>query len=251
MRLNRTFAVVMVLALVVVGRAGASCSAASLNGNFGFVLSGLDSSFFFTASSGLLALNGTGSLTGSETTSDNGVITNSVAVTGGYAINTNCSGTLTITPSGGSAQSYAVVIDSKDTRLEMVETNAGYTVSGYALAQGTVTCTLEGVKGIWGYYGSGWETSPSLYPSAIAGEVMADGLGNLKGLQTSSQGGTIVSATLSGTYTVNSDCTGTTTTTNSLGITAHSNSIMVNNGRTVFQIGTDAGTIGYNVGQKQ
>jgi len=241
----------MVLALVVVGRAGASCSAASLKGKFGFVLTGLDSSFFFTASSGLLTLNGARSLTGTETTSDNGVITNSVAVTGSYAINTNCSGTLTITPSGGSAQSYAVVIDSTATRLEMIQTNAGYTVSGYALAQGTVTCTLEGVKGIYGYYGSGWQTSPSLSPFAIAGEVSVDGLGNLKGFQTSSSGGTILSPTESGTYTVNSDCTGTTTTTNSLGITAHANNILVNNGRTVFQIDTDAGTIDYSVGQKQ
>jgi hypothetical protein len=251
MRLNKTFAVVMVLAFGVVGRAGASCSSASLKGNFGFVLSGLDSSFYFTVSGGLLTLNGAGGVTGTETTSDNGVITNSVAVTGRYAIKTNCSGTLTITPSGGSAQSYSVVIDSTDTRLEMIQTNAGYTVSGYALAQGTVTCTLEGVKGTYGYYGSGWQTSPTQYPTAIAGQVTTDGLGNLKGFQTGSAAGTILYLTVSGTYTVNSDCTGTTTTTTSLGITAHSNSILVNSGRTVFQIGTDAGTIGYSVGQKQ
>ena len=250
MRLNRSFAVVITLALMAVGRAGATCSTATLTGNFGFVLSGMNSSLFFTSSMGLVNADGKGGLTGTETISNDGNITSST-VTGSVVINANCSGTVSITPSGESTQFYSVVVDSKNTQLGMVQTNAGYTVSGYALAQGTVTCTLEGLKGVYAYYGSGWNTTGTLFPTAISGEGSADGLGNLKGLQTASLGGTIVSTSYTGTYTVNSDCTGTTTTTTSKGVTATSNNVLVNNGRTLFEISTATGTIEINVGQKQ
>jgi hypothetical protein len=251
MRFMRRCAGVMTLVLAGAVCANANCSATSLTGNFGYTLSGLDASFFFTASVGLLTMDGKGGITGTVTISDDGVITNAVAATGSYVLNTTCSGTMTITPSGGSTQFFAVYVDAKNKRFEMTQTNAGFTVSGYALAQGVVTCTLAGVRAVYYYSGGGWQTSPSLYPVAISGVVNADGLGNLQGTQTASAAGVILTGSTSGTYTVNPDCTGTTTSTNSLGQTSHSNVVLVNNGRTTFQIATDAGAISVNVGQKQ
>lgn len=251
MRFKRVVAVVIALAFAAIAHASASCSNANLKGNYGFVLTGLNSSAFFTASLGLFVMDGKGSLTGSDTISNNGVIASSVALTGSYTIHSNCSGTVTFTPAGGSKESFSVVIDSKNTRLEMIETDSGYTVSGYALVQGAVTCTLLGVKGTYGYGGSGWATAGTPFPTSIAGVVNVDGLGNLKGQQTGSVDGVIIPSTLSGTYTVNSDCTGTTTTMTSKGATAHSNVVLVDNGGTLLEIATDPGSIAITVGEKE
>jgi hypothetical protein len=71
------------------------------------------------------------------------------------------------------------------------------------------TCTLAMVAGSWAYT----ETGTLYLPSgpvllAIIGNYTIDASGNLLGARTSSMGGTIGTATIKGTATVNSDCTG-------------------------------------------
>lgn len=250
MRVERCLTILVILAVMTVGRAGASCSDESLKGSFGIAINGLDPSFLFTASMGLLTMNGTGGVSGTWTTSDNGVITNGVAVTGSYAVEANCLGTVEITPSGGAAQTFEIVIDSTR-NLEVIQTNTGYTVSGFGLAQGGVVCTLAALKGIYGFSGNGWDAASPDIPFSIMGESSADGAGNLKGEQVSSNAGTIVTQTLSGTYTVNSDCTGTTTTTTGKGSTNHTNFVVVNSGGTLLQLGTDSGKVSPDLVNRQ
>lgn len=79
-----------------------------------------------------------------------------------------------------------------------------------AQAQGRATCTLPMVAGSWAYT----ETGTLYLPSgpvllAIVGSYTVDAHGNLQGQRTSSMGGTVTTATIKGTATVNSDCTGT------------------------------------------
>ena len=71
------------------------------------------------------------------------------------------------------------------------------------------SCSLEGVAAKYGYTTTG--TIPTLGAIAGVGHVTLEANGNLTGAQTVSFNGTIVPETLSGTYTVNADCTGTTT----------------------------------------
>lgn len=250
MKRKEIFVVVLALGLAAVGSASAACSNATLKGDYGFTLTGVNSSAVLTAIVGQITANGAGGLTGTQTMSDNGVISSNVALTGSYAISSNCKGTATITPTGSSAAHYTLVIDSKNTQVEMVQTDKGYTLYGYAVAQGTATCTVAGEKGIYGYHGGGWQTNPSLIPVALDGLVTADGLGNFTGTETVSSGGVIVSGTITGTYTVNANCTGTTTSTFN-GKTSHTNVVFANSGHTVFEITTDAGVISINVVQKQ
>ncbi len=54
---------------------------------------------------------------------------------------------------------------------------------------------------------SGW--TPASLPIAIEGTLVGDGKGGLSGTQTFNASGLVCSGTLSGTYTVNSDGTGT------------------------------------------
>ena len=71
------------------------------------------------------------------------------------------------------------------------------------------SCSLERVAGDYGYTISG--NILTLGPAAAVGHVTLEASGTLSGAQTSSFNGLIVDETLSGTYTVNSDCTGTAT----------------------------------------
>jgi hypothetical protein len=71
------------------------------------------------------------------------------------------------------------------------------------------SCSLHGVSGRYGYTISG--TIPTLGAVAAVGNISLDAEGNATGAQTTTFNGAIVKETLSGTYSVNADCTGTAT----------------------------------------
>ncbi|HEY6370198.1 MAG TPA: hypothetical protein VIX37_06445 [Candidatus Sulfotelmatobacter sp.] len=60
----------------------------------------------------------------------------------------------------------------------------------------------------------------------------------------------IESFSLTGSYSVSSNCTGTATFNGSTGNVAHTNFVIVNAGQSSMQIQTDAGTINTNFVQK-
>lgn len=69
-------------------------------------------------------------------------------------------------------------------------------------------CSLAGAAGNWGFTDSG--TVVGVGPRTAVGILTLDAAGNvLNGEATSSLNGSIAAETFSGTYTVNSDCTGT------------------------------------------
>jgi hypothetical protein len=75
-----------------------------------------------------------------------------------------------------------------------------------ALAHGrTQSCSLRGVVGSYGFTTTG--TIPKVGAVAAVGRISLDEDGNLTGAQTTSFNGAIVRETLSGTYSVNADCT--------------------------------------------
>jgi hypothetical protein len=67
-------------------------------------------------------------------------------------------------------------------------------------------CTLAGAAGTYGFSDSG--TVVGVGPRAAAGILTLDALGNINGKVTASLNGSVTHTTLSGTYTVNPDCTG-------------------------------------------
>jgi len=73
------------------------------------------------------------------------------------------------------------------------------------------SCTLNNVSGAYGYTSSGTVVSPAIGPFAAVGRVTFSASGTFSGAQTTSIGGTLVEETVSGTFTVNSDCTATAT----------------------------------------
>lgn len=239
---------VLLLGLCFSGYALASCSNATLVGNYGFTTTGVDGSGSLSAAVGQLTADGKGHFTGIFTNSTGGVISSNVTLTGTYSVKTNCTGTSTITPSGGTATTFSMVVVSNGGQVELTETQAGSSQYGYALAQGKTTCTNAGIKNTFGFRGGGYTSS--LEPYAYAGQVKVDGLGGITGSESASFGGTIESFSLTGTYSVNSNCTGSATFTGSTGTVAHTNFVIVNGGQSIMQIQTDANTILTNFVQK-
>ena len=70
-------------------------------------------------------------------------------------------------------------------------------------------CSLTDVAGEYGYTSSGTIVTPPVGPFSAIGHVTFTRTGTFSGAQTTSIAGNFFDETVSGTYTVNSDCTGT------------------------------------------
>src|SRR5712692_7248382 len=85
-------------------------------------------------------------------------------------------------------------------------------VAAVASAQDDGACSASSVAGTWGYSETGTLYLPTgAVPYASVGRYTLDADGNFSGARTASAGGTILTATVKGSATVNSDCTGTLT----------------------------------------
>lgn len=101
------------------------------------------------------------------------------------------------------------------------------------VATSSASCTNASLTGVWGY----------VVGSAV-GQFTSDGAGHItSGTQTSSQGGTIVTDTFTGTYAVASACTGSITLNFTGGMTGTAKFVLdlANQGAQV--ISTDAGSV--------
>lgn len=248
MKSAQLFVLVLVIGLVMSALpSSAACSNTTIKGSYGFLLTGANSSGL-AAIVGQLTADGLGGLTGSETISADGVISSNVALTGSYSIKTACTGTATVMPTGFPTAKYSLTVVSSGKQIDMVNTDTGITEFGYALARGNSTCTAAAIKGIFGFQGGGLNSS--LVPLAVAGQAKLDGVGSLTGTESESTGGTILSGAISGTYTVNSDCTGTVALTFSNG-TSTTNFVIVNGDQSALEISTDSGNIVTTTATKQ
>jgi hypothetical protein len=100
------------------------------------------------------------------------------------------------------------------------------------------TCTNASIKGVYGIVSSGLNGSSQ--PAAGITQVTLDGAGNASGTATKSIDGTIVTYTITGTYDLAKNCTGTATWTNQDDQTEHDNLVLNNSNKGAFLIQTDA-----------
>ena len=225
-----------------------TCSNASIKGAYGFILTGSDASDKYEVTGGQIKASGTGTLTGTETVNDYGVVDNNATLTGTYSLGSTCTGTATITPRGGTASNYDIVFDSVTKQIEMLETDSGVTRSGYAMQQGAATCTAAGVKGTYGFHGFGLDASLGGTPTAFDGQYILDGAGSMSCTGTTSFGGTISTLAISGTYTVGSNCQGALDY--QFNGSVNLNIVVVNSGKTFIGIDTASGIVASGVAQQ-
>ena len=107
-------------------------------------------------------------------------------------------------------------------------------------------CSVDTLEGRYGLTFSGLFTRGAVpapitayTPVSGGGLVTFDGDGNLSASETVSVGGQIVPVNVPGTYTVNSDCTGTFITTPN----AHLNLVILRNGREIQAVNTVPGSV--------
>jgi hypothetical protein len=231
----------IVLATFALGStAGATCSNASLSGTYGFVHLGTDSSGTpATAAVTQITFDSTtGTFTGENTASHDGVIVTD-PVTGTYLIASNCTGTGT--PAG-------------DSPFSIVVTSTGFLAAhllseGFAVKQGSPTCTNAGVKGSFGF-----ETTGVFLAGAAAGAVAfigelkltvnSLGEGVISGQVASSEGGTFLAEEpVTGSYWITPECRGGATITPTGQPEMHFRFVVADGGNEMLAIETDPQTV--------
>jgi hypothetical protein len=221
----------------------ANCSNASLSGTYGFLHDGTDSNGTpATAAVSQITFDSTtGTFTGETKASHDGVIT-TFSFTGTYAVASNCTGTGT--PAGGSPFSF-VVTSTGFLALHLFS-------EGFAVKQGSPTCTNAGVKGSFGFETTGvfLAGAPATGAVAIIGEltltVNPSGQGVIRGHVSSSEDGTFLTFAeepVTGSYRVGTDCRGRATITPKGLSEMHFSLVIVHSGKEMLALETDSDTV--------
>jgi hypothetical protein len=218
----------------------ATCSNASLRGTYGFLHDGTNSNGApATAAVSQLTFDSTtGTFTGETTASHGGVIATE-ALSGTYTVASNCTGTGV--PAGGSPFSF-VVTSTGFLALHLFS-------EGFAVRQGSPSCTNAGVEGSFGFETTGAFLADASAPGvAFIGElklsVNSSGEGVISGNVAASEDGTFLTeAPVTGSYTVDKDCRGTATITPKGQPEMHFSLVVVDCGKQMLAVETDADTV--------
>ena len=107
------------------------------------------------------------------------------------------------------------------------------------------TCTNASISGSYGYTLSGWifTSTGGEYPFADFGTLTSNEKGSFSGTSTFSFDGTIQAPTVTGTYSVNSNCTGTATLKDSAGDVIVLSLVIADNGQSIQLVESDQGTV--------
>lgn len=242
-KIFRTVLIIVLAGFAVRSATAATCSNASLSGTYGFLHGTTDSSGVpnSAAVSQLTFDPTTGTFTGTTTTSRDGVIS-TLPLTGTYVVASNC--TATGTPSGGSPFSI-VITPNGFLALHLL-------AEGFAVKQSAHSCHTDGVQGRFGFEATGVYLAGAPATGAVdfIGElkfsVNSSGEGEITGHLATSQDGTyqtFADEPVTGSYTLDKDCTGTTTITPTGQPEMHFSFVVVDCGRELLAVQTDANTV--------
>jgi hypothetical protein len=243
MRLLKISSLLLPLAAMVgvVPALGSTCSNASLNGVFGFLNAGYDSTEGgdHGTSVGQITYNGKGKVSGTLTHSDKGTIS-ALTFTGTYSVSKNCTGSTVEVQSNDVTVHNNFVIDESNAGTQFIISDSGPIQTGLLLAQGAATCGLTGKVETFAVNVIG---TNSLLGGATGyvGQMILNGKGKVSGSGTLDIAGTAHSGSLTGTYTEKANCTGTLKITPSGGALSDFNFVVVNAGKELLLIETDNG----------
>jgi hypothetical protein len=239
--ISKTFRIARMIVLVTFALSSAAgaatCSNASLSGTYGFLHDGTDSNGTpLTAAVSQITFDSTaGTFTGETKASHDGVIA-TFSFSGTYAVASNCTGTGT--PAGGNPFSF-VVTSTGFLALHLFS-------EGFAVKQGSPTCTNAGVKGRFGFETTGVFLATGAV--ALIGElklkVDPSGEGVISGRVASSEDGTFLAfEPVTGSYKVGRDCRGRATITPKGLSEMHFSIVVVDGGNEILAVETDANTV--------
>jgi len=193
--------------IAAVPASAAVCSNASVKGVYGILSSGLNGSLQPATSLNRIVADGAGNATGVATKSIDGTIV-TYNLTGTYQVNKNCTGTATWTNQNNETEHDNFFLNNGNKGAFLIQTDSNHVQSSTAVAQGTVTCTNLGVKKTYSTQLTGLLVSTGQV--AMSGQLILNGTGKISGTATLSVNGSIInSAPVTGSYQINSDCSGT------------------------------------------
>jgi len=116
-------------------------------------------------------------------------------------------------------------------------------------------CSNASLKGTFAHTITGSTSAPPPFggPFGGVGRTTYDGNGRVSGTQTVNVNGNVLRQTYSGTYTVNPDCTGSSTLTFDIpmGLVGHGDFVIDDNGNEIRSVESDPGSVITSVGRRQ
>ena len=171
---------------------------------------------------GIMTFDGAGNLSGSFTENQAGTVSTGT-LSGTYSVNSNGTGSMSFTCTGCSGTvTIAFTVDASTKNIQLLETDCSnkpcdYVNSGTAIAQVSTSFSDASLKGAYGRLLNKWTPDPKQAAQANVGVATFDGAGKMKTSETDNTAGTVTTDTWKGTYSVNSDGTGSFTVTDSKG----------------------------------
>jgi hypothetical protein len=201
---------------------GGACNSASLNGNYALTLAGRDVGQTATLSLvsvgvGTATFDGLSKLTLTFTPNTGKGQGTTQTWSGTYSMQVNCVGTLTITSGNSATFTVESYNQGRDYLITGQDGTYAYTASGSLLP---TTCTPSQLNGSYSFNGNGFTTTSAGAISGVSdfsGVMQFNGAGTVTSTWYVSAGGSTQMITASGSYSVNSNCAGTTTMTDNAG----------------------------------
>jgi hypothetical protein len=133
---------------------------------------------------------------------------------GTYSVNANGSGSMNITLSTGDSGIFGIVINAAGKGFQIMCTNCGgdpNVLSATAVASGASSFSNASLKGNYEFLSTQWPTPQHSNAQNDLGILTFDGAGKVKASITENVAGTVTTIKASGTYSVNSDGSGSFT----------------------------------------
>ena len=222
----------------------ATCSNATLTGNYGLLLAGSDNNSNLVAEVGQITANGKGKIISGRWTKAISGSYQSMTLSGTYSIGANCAGQATITPQGQPSLTLSVLVVAAGAHFDMIVTENGYTESGYADAQGDAVCSDAGISGNWAWV----QTNAFVVGvglGAYTAQVSLKGNGSVSFNGTYSVNGSIQQTQSTGTYTIGTKCTGTINLNGNV-----SNFVLAGGGKEMFVMSETPSIVGWAIGER-
>jgi hypothetical protein len=114
------------------------CDATSVSGPYGYAFSGFltdnQGYYHFFSASGRIVADANGGLNGHDTISVDGSVTRGRSYAGSYQVNSDCTGSITLGNTTGSATADFVVTNGGN-EIQFIQSNPGSNVTGFAKRQ--------------------------------------------------------------------------------------------------------------------
>ena len=259
MQPNSVLRTIMAIAVTLSARQGLQgqtsfYDASYLNGGYVYAINGsaidpIDGSPTRIAEAGRLTADGAGNVSGVDTVIVAGSTTRRT-LSGTYIINPDGTGELVLNPSWGPQIHADFFAGANGGVARLVLTDSGNTLSGVLEGQqptgqvppspGYSVSALNGEYD-YGIAGSALDFDGNVTPIREVGRLNADGAGNITGTSTVSINGSVVRRTLTGTYLINPDGSGSSTIYPSWGPPIDIDLFISANGLTAEFVVTDSG----------